>query len=144
MAKAKTATRTQIIRVPSAPAKAPIIHMTMPRLPAPSVHHKKKGKGGKKGGAGRGMSDQEAGIAGLVVGLVEKQGLLDKLPSLPLLGKKGTAAVALHYFAKGKGGMWRDAKIALCVLAGYDLGKTGAILGGIAPQVGVAGVSSQV
>jgi hypothetical protein len=81
--------------------------------------------------------------AGLVVGLVEKQGILDKLPTLPLLGKKGTAAVALHYFAKGKGGMIRDAKIALAVLAGYDLGKTGAIVGtGVSPQV--AGVSRQV
>lgn len=142
MAKSKTAARTQIIKVPMMKQPSPIIRVQAPR--AAPVHHKKKGKGGHKGGRG-GMTDVQAGIAGLVVGLIEKQGLLNNLPSLPMLGKKGTAAVALHYFAKGKGGMIRDAKIALSVLAGYDLGKTGAILGGgIAPQVGAAGVSSQV
>ena len=143
MAKGKSATRTQIIRVPAFKQPSPIIRVQAPRA-APQRHHKKKG-GGRKGGGKGGMTDIQAGIAGLVVGLVEKQGVLNNLPALPMLGKKGTAAVALHYFAKGKGGIWRDAKIAFAVLAGYDLGKTGAILGGgIAPQVGAAGVSSQV
>jgi hypothetical protein len=141
----RAATRTQIVRMTAPRPVAPIVRVQMPRA-APVHHRKGKGKGGHRKGGGGGMSDQAAGIAGLIVGLVEKQGLLDKLPSLPLLGKKGTAAVVLHYFAKGKGGITRDVKLALCVMAGYDLGKTGAIMGGggIAPQVGAAGVSSQV
>ena len=130
-------------------ALAPRITMTAPRPVAPIIkvsapraapHHKKHHK--KGGGGGKGLTDVQAAIAGAVVGFVEKQGILDKLPALPMLGKKGTAALGLHYFAKGKGGMLRDAKIALCVLAGYDLAKTGAIVGTVSPQV--AGVSRQV
>ncbi len=137
MAKKSTASRAPIIRMTAPRPVAPIIKVSAPRA------HPVKHKGKKHAGRGGGMTDIQAGIAGLVVGLVEKQGILAKLPALPVLGTKGTAAVALHYFAKGKGGIIRDAKIALAVLAGYDLGKTGGIVGGsVAPQV--AGVASQV
>ena len=140
MAKRRTASRS-IIHMTAPRPVAPVIKVSAPRA-APVRHGKKKHHGGGRGG--KGASDIQMAIAGFVVGLVEKQGLLNSIPSLPMIGKKGTAAVALHYFAKGKGGMIRDAKLALAVLSGYDLGKTGAILGAGGAAGQVAGVTSQV
>jgi hypothetical protein len=84
----------------------------------------------------------QVAIAGYILGHVDKMGTV--IPTIPILGRAGTLAVALHFFGP-KGGIWQDAAIAAAAVAGYEMGKTGTISGddGVyAPQV--AGVSSQV
>lgn len=88
-----------------------------------------------------------AAIGGAVFGFIEKT--FPTLPTLPILGRAGTVAVAGYFLAK-RGGMGgsivRDTAMAAAVIAGYELGKDGKISGddldGIPPQV--RGISSQV
>lgn len=76
----------------------------------------------------------ETGIAdamgGAIFGFAVKQGWVAKLPAIPVIGRTGTAAIVLHYIAKRGGGEYvRRAAVAAAVIAGYQLGSTGAILG---------------
>lgn len=81
-----------------------------------------------------------AGIGGLAYGFIEKT--FPNMPTVPVLGKPGTVALAA-YVLRGKVKFARDVGIAASVLAGYQLGKEGHILGdGIVPQV--RGVAAQV
>jgi hypothetical protein len=69
-------------------------------------------------------------LAALVVGLVEKTGILDKLPTIPVVGRKGTIALAAWYYSKhGGGNMARKVAIVAAVLSGYQLGKEGSVSG---------------
>src|SRR5262249_12243915 len=133
-----TAALTRVIPVR---APAPIIRVSAPR--AAPTHHKKHH--GKKRHHHSGSLTQQGliaiGIGGAVVGFLEKS-IGDKLPTIPLLGRKGTLAVGLAFFGKGKGGVIRDAAIAAAAIAGYELGKTGSISGDIVPQV--SGIAAQV
>lgn len=70
------------------------------------------------------------GIGGAVVGFVEKS-IGASLPTIPLLGRKGTLAIGLYFFGKGKGGLIRDAAVAAAAVAGYELGSTGKISGDV-------------
>jgi len=87
------------------------------------------------------------GIGGAVVGFVDKS-IGASLPTIPLLGRKGTLAIGLYFFAKGKSGLLRDAAVAAASIAGYELGNTGKISGvdgdvmGPVPQV--SGIAAQV
>lgn len=70
------------------------------------------------------------GIAAAVIGLGEASGLVDKLPSIPLVGRKGALAIGAYYYSKhGGGSLARDVAIAAAALAGYELAKTGSISG---------------
>jgi hypothetical protein len=69
-------------------------------------------------------------IGGFAVGQLESSGILDKLPEVPLIGKKGTALLALHLLRPQATGIIRDVKLALGVLCGYELAKNGTISGG--------------
>lgn len=72
----------------------------------------------------------DVAIGGALYGFAVKQGWVDKLPAIPIVGRTGTAAILLNYFAKRGGGpMVQKAAIAAAVLAGYQLGSTGAITG---------------
>lgn len=63
-------------------------------------------------------------------GFAVKQGWLQKLPAIPIVGRTGTAAILLHYWAKRGGGpMVQKAATAAAAIAGYQLGSTGAITG---------------
>lgn len=85
------------------------------------------------------------GFGGFAVGFIEKQ--FPTMPTIPVLGKKGTIAAVGYYFSKGKGSnSWmRDITIAAAVLAGDELGRTGKISGDgdIADQIS-GGVAAQV
>jgi hypothetical protein len=138
----KTA-RTQIIRVPAARTSAPIIRVSAPRA-APKKHHRRR-----KGGVGGALTSQrmlEFAIGGAAFGFISKQ-FGDKLPTLPVIGRSGTIAIASYYFGKSKGGLVRDIAIAAAVIAGFEIGTTGKISGddgghGVVPQV--HGIAAQV
>lgn len=72
-----------------------------------------------------------AAIGGAVFGYIEKS--FPNLPTLPILGRAGTVAVACHFLRKqggmGHGALVRDIGMAAAVIAGYQLGKTGKISG---------------
>jgi hypothetical protein len=67
-------------------------------------------------------------LGGAALGFIEKS-FGASLPTVPLIGRKGTIALGAFYLGKGKGGLWRDVAIAGAVLAGYELGATGKISG---------------
>lgn len=129
-------------------APTPII-----RVSAPRAHHKTKTK--RRHHVGGGLSQAgilAVGIGGAVVGFLDKS-FGDKLPSIPILGRKGTLAVGLYVVAKGKTGLLRDAAVASAAIAGYELGNTGKISGdidgdvmGVVPQVSgrMHGIAAQV
>lgn len=67
------------------------------------------------------------GMAGFAYGLIEKS-VGDKIPTLPMLGKAGTIAVAIHFLGKGNPTLQQAGEFA-AGLAGYQLGKDGKIDG---------------
>lgn len=136
-----TAARTQIIRMPA--ATAPIIRVSAPRA-APK--HKKGHR--RKGGTGSLTQGRmfEFALGGAALGFIEKS-FGASLPTVPVIGRKGTIAIGAYYFGKGKGGIMRDVAIAAAVLAGYELGSTGKIAGeGVDGEVvrQISGVAAQV
>jgi hypothetical protein len=81
-----------------------------------------------------GISDA---IGGALFGFAVKQGWVAKLPAIPVIGRTGTAAIVLHYLAKRGGGVYvKRAAVAAAVIAGYQLGSTGSILGDAGTPVG--------
>ncbi len=72
-------------------------------------------------------------VGGALYGYAVKQGIVAKLPSLPLLGRTGTAALLLDYWSRHGGGrIVRNAAHAAASIAGYQLGSEGAIQGDFA------------
>lgn len=109
-------------------AAAPIIRIAAPRAisaRAPKRHRRRSST------ATGGLGDPfQLGIAAAIVGMAEKSGMLDKLPTIPMLGRKGTVALAAWYWSRHGGGPWvRKVAIVAAVLAGHQLGSEGAITG---------------
>ena len=80
------------------------------------------------------MSSQKV-LMGLIVGGFA-MGFLDKpggpgasIPTIPVLGKAGTIAVAAHFFGKGKAGLVTDVRNAAAVVAAYEFGLKGSVSG---------------
>lgn len=71
-------------------------------------------------------------MLGLAVGALAL-GFLDKsattIPTIPILGKAGTIALAAHFFGKGKPGMVTDVRNAAVCVAAYEFGKDGKVSG---------------
>jgi hypothetical protein len=91
---------------------------------------KPKKRSRRRGGAlGASLKTRAIGAAvgGFGVGFIEKQ-VGDKLPTLPIIGKKGAIAIAAYFFAS-KSEIARDVCISAAAISGYELGKTGAISG---------------
>ncbi len=61
-------------------------------------------------------------------GFCVKQGWVDKLPAVPVIGRTGAAAIVLDYFS-GRSPYIRKTAIAAAVLAGYQLGHDSKITG---------------
>ena len=72
-------------------------------------------------------------LGGVLYGFAVKSGIVAKLPAIPIVGRTGTAAIALDYFSRHGGGPWagKAARAAACI-AGYQLGAEGAIQGDFA------------
>jgi hypothetical protein len=103
------------------------------RQSAPATRHKRRShfRGrGKTKGMGLNQTIMGAAVAGGLIGLAEKTGLLDKLPTIPIVGRKGALAIAAYFWAKHGGGqMARDVAIAAATMSAYQLGKEGTISG---------------
>lgn len=128
-----------IVRTVRAPA--PVIRVSAPRA-APVRRTRRRSS--HSNGSGAVTPGRMFGMAlgGAIVGFVEK---IPNLPTLPIIGRMGTIAVASYFIAKNKGGgVVRDVALASSVLAGYQLGTTGRILGDVVPQVSGEGVAAQV
>jgi hypothetical protein len=79
-------------------------------------------------------------LGGAAFGLIEKT--FPTLPTLPILGRAGTIAIACHFLGGNKPGLMRDIACAAAAIAGYELGNTNKISGDYG--YGVHGVASQV
>jgi hypothetical protein len=112
-------------------AAAPIIRVAAPR--AAPVKRRRSGGLRRRARAADGFVSQhniDMAIGGAMVGLAVKQGWIDKLPAIPLLGRIGTAAIVLDYYGKHGGGqMAQRAATACAALAGYQLMQQGHISG---------------
>lgn len=150
---AKRRKTTTVVRASTAVPTVRIQTTAAPHRRGPpryaSVKVKKGGKRRGRGGGG-GLSLQMLGgtaLGGAALGFIEKQ--WPNAPTLPIIGRAGTIALAAYYFGgKQKPGLMRDIALSGAAVAGYELGKTGKIagedvLGDLAPQVGGA-VAAQV
>jgi hypothetical protein len=118
----------KIIRMPVRQA-APIIKVSAPRAPAKRkrTHHRRRSSVG--GGIVQNSTLQYA-LGGLLYGFVVKSGLVQKLPAVPVIGRTGLAAIGLDYWARhGGGDMVRKTANAAAVIAGFQFGSTGSVLG---------------
>jgi hypothetical protein len=82
-------------------------------------------------------------IGGAIYGFIEKS--FPGLPTVPLVGRAGTVAIAAYFIGKRGGmggGIVQDVGKAAAVIAGYQLGSTGKISGNIPSQV--HGIAAQV
>ena len=115
----------QPIRTP-----APIVRVSVPGLSKkkPTARRRKGGGGG--GGGSLGAEVMGAALTAGAIGLAEKSGLMDKLPAIPVIGRKGTLAVAAYFWARNGGGkIARDVAICAAVLSLYEYAKDGTISG---------------
>ena len=128
----RTATKTKIIRVGAAPRQAsPIIRVQAPRAaPARRVHHRRRAPRASIGGGLISNEQVQQAIGGALYGFAVKSGWVGKLPAIPIVGRTGTAALLLGYWARHGGGTHvRSAANAAAAIAGYQLGSTGVITG---------------
>ncbi len=134
MAKRKTraasrAPATKIIR-----AAAPIIRVSTPRAAPAKRRSPRRRSSHRSGGLGVGgiISNEsiQMAIGGALYGYAVKQGLVAKLPAIPVLGRTGTAAILLDYWSRHGGGqLAHRAARAAAAIAGYQLGHEGSISG---------------
>lgn len=124
MAKTKHKTSHALAPYRAPRAAAPIVV----RVPSGITKHKKHHKGSRR-------QSSEKVLMGLVVGGFA-MGFLDKpggpganIPTIPLLGKAGTIAVAAHFFGKGRAGLATDIRNAAAVVAAYEFGVKGSVSG---------------
>jgi hypothetical protein len=142
---AKRRTSTAIVRAVPVRAPAPVIRIAAPR----PVQPKKPTRRRRHHSSGGGRGIVATAIGGAVLGFVERT--FPSLPTLPIVGRAGTVAIAAHFIGRHMSGgvatIARDVSIAAAAIAGYQLGKTGKIegddvMGDIVPQV--SGIASQV
>lgn len=66
-------------------------------------------------------------MGGFALGFIDKSGT--SIPTIPLLGRAGTIALAAHFIGKGKPGILTDVRNAAAAVAAYEMGSTGKIAG---------------
>lgn len=125
----KAATRAPSVKIIKAPA--PIVRVSAPRAPARRRQRRRSGGGGRNGLGGIVSSEAvQMAVGGALYGFAVKQGLVAKLPAIPVLGRTGTAAILLDYWARHGGGqIAHKAARAAAAIAGYQLGSSGKIEG---------------
>jgi len=138
----KRRSATQIVRAFPVSRPAPIIiRQTSARAPK-KVRHRRRSKAGSSSGL------LAVALGGAMLGFLEKQ--FPNLPTLPIVGRAGTIAIAGHYIGKHMGGTFgtllRDTSIAAAAIAGHELGSTGKISGDVDGDIPsqVRGIASQV
>ena len=126
--RARTASRRSAVVVRS---PAPIIV----RQPAAPVHHRRRrhSSGGSSiGSAGGILSKENVGLAmgALALGFIDKNQANWKIPTVPMIGRKGSIAV-ISYFVGKHFHLPLAHKVckAAIVLSAYELGNKGSISG---------------
>jgi len=72
----------------------------------------------------------KAAITAGIVGMIEKSGVLDNLPEIPVVGRKGTIAIVAWYWSRHGGGhIARDVALVTAAICGYQYGREGKIDG---------------
>jgi hypothetical protein len=106
-------------------------------------HHRRRGGGGH--GSGTLMNKTRMGIVAgaFAVGILEKQGIMSSLPTLPFVGRTGTIGIAAYLLSNGgRNKLADEVCTAALVVAAHELASTGSIVGaeGGQPDIGyVAG-----
>jgi len=124
----KAATRSPSVKIIKAPA--PIVRVSAARAPAKRRRNSRRSGGGNSGALGGIISSEavQMAVGGALYGFAVKQGLIAKLPAIPVLGRTGTAAILLDYWARRGGGqIVHRAARAAAAIAGYQLGSQGKI-----------------
>lgn len=83
-----------------------------------------------KGGVRRQSSEKVLmgmAMGGFILGYIDKT--QTNIPTIPILGRAGTIAVAAHFFAKGRPGIATDVRNAAAAVAAYEYGNKGSISG---------------
>jgi len=130
-------TTTKVIRVGAPRAANPIIKVNVPRAsPARRAPRRRRiGAAVSRAGGIVSQYNLDLAIGGALYGFAVKSGWVSKLPAIPIVGRTGTAALLLDYWGKHGGGKYvQRAAGAAAVLAGYQLGSTGAITGDASPD----------
>lgn len=84
---------------------------------------------GGGGGAGH-VTPVKVAITAVVIGMAEKAKLLDSLPEIPIVGRKGAVALGAWYWAKHGGGQTaRDVCLCMAAICGYQYGLEGKVDG---------------
>lgn len=78
-------------------------------------------------------------LGGFIYGYIEKN--VPQVPTLPLIGKSGTIALAMYFLGGKSPGIMADVGNAASVIAGYSFGSTGKV-SGVASQV--SGLAAQI
>lgn len=144
---AKRRAATQIIR--SIPIQtrpmAPIIKVSAPRaIATKKPKHRRRSACGAVGSLTF-KNMLGIGLGGAAFGYIEKT--FPTMPSLPLVGRSGTIALAAYFLSKRGGmggGIVRDIAIAGAAISGYQLGKTGTISGDVMGDEGIDGLAAEV
>lgn len=129
MAKRRSSAAMQVYRAPAfAPrSPAPIIRIATPRaITAPKKRHTRRRSAVSGGGSTKDVMMKLALGAG-ALGLIEKH--FTSLPTIPVLGRKGTIALGAYMLGGKKPGLIRDIAISAAVLAAYELAKDGKVSG---------------
>ncbi len=139
----KTASRSTALAIKHALARRPapivkpiIVKPAPVKVMKPKRHPKHHGRG--RGMLGGFVSQDRIGkvVGALAVGFLEKQGLMQQLPALPLIGRKGTIALAAHFFGGGSK-LANDICDAALILAAHEFGSTGTVSGEYVAGAGV-------
>jgi hypothetical protein len=139
MAKRRAATTSQIVRtIPIARQVAPIIRVSAPRAAPKKKSHRRR-VGAADGGQLTGKRLLAIGLGGAAFGYIEKT--FPDFPSLPLVGRSGTIAIAAYFLSRQGGmggGIVRDIALSGAAITGYQLGKTGSVSGDVMGEDGLA------
>ena len=123
------------------------IRISVPRAPALKSKRRRshsRSHGGHVGSATGAMSMKKSGalaLGGFIYGIIEKN-FGAQIPSVPVLGKTGSIAIACYMLGGKNPGIVADVGNAASVIAGYSFGSTGKVSGSLAPQV--SGIAAQV
>jgi hypothetical protein len=125
-----TVTQSKGVTIVQTPA--PSAPVTRRRRSGGAVTRKRKThrRRSSSGGGSRGsFKNQLIGTAmgGFGFGWIMKN-YSAQIPSLPLVGRSGTVAIA-SYFLAGKHPLVKDVGVAAAAIAGYSFGKTGTVEG---------------
>jgi len=114
---------------PAYRAPAPVIRIAAPR--AIQTRAPKRRTRSRSGGGGKSLQNRMIGsaIGGFAVGFIEKSSFAAALPTIPIIGRKGTIAIAAYFFGGQRPGLLQDIAMAAAVLAGNELARDGRITG---------------